>query len=56
MVTLPVLLALDYSVLLPFTAYNLSKGKQGPLKTGGILSGNYTFEKAYEACVQGSNN
>ena len=56
MVTLPVLLALDYSVLLPFTAYNLSKGKEGLLKTGGILSGNYTFEKAYEACVQGSNN
>ena len=53
MATLPVLLTLDYSILLPFTINNLSKGKEGKLKTGGALSGNYTLEKAYEACVEG---
>ncbi|MEC8623290.1 MAG: hypothetical protein VXY34_00605 [Bdellovibrionota bacterium] len=53
MATLPVLLTLDYSILLPFTIHNLSKGKEGLLKTGGALSGNYTLEKAYEACVEG---
>ena len=50
LVTFPVLMSLDYSIFLPFTIYNLSKGKKGTMETGGLLSKDYTFNNAYETC------
>jgi len=52
----PALLALDYSILLPFTAYNLMKGEKGEMGTGGFLSKDYTLKKAFYTCRDGSSS
>lgn len=52
----PVLLALDYTILLPFTAYNLTKGIKGEMGTGGFLSKDYSLKKAFYTCRDGSSS